>query len=320
MNRASSKFPVWAALLGSGLAGVLVALQSRVNGGLSQQLGNGYVAAATSFGFGFVIMCVMMLVSARARRGLGRLRTDLKTRRLPAWTLLGGAAGSMFVLAQGLVSPRTGLALFTVGIVAGQVLGGLMLDRAGLGPGGRIDPTPARLVGTVLALAAVGVAVGSSFGALHHVWLVVFPFGCGVLIAGQSMVNGIVRAAAQSAITSTFVNFTVGVVILTIAAAISVGVSGWPTGWPDAPGYYIGGLTGTIFIAIAAVLVRTAGVLLLSMSNVAGQLLAAVAFELGIPLAEGLTPGLVAGSAIALLAVVIAALPSRASNRASAHR
>ena len=51
------------------------------------------------------------------------------------------------------------------------------------------------------------------------------------------------------------------------------------------------------------------------MSNVAGQLVAAVAFEAGIPLAHGLTPGLIAGSAVALLAVVIAALPSRTTER-----
>lgn len=318
MNPATSKFPVGAALLGSGLAGVLVALQSRVNGGLSQQLGNGYVTAATSFGSGLVIMCLMMLLSTRGRRGLGRLRTDLKAQKLPVWTLLGGAGGSMFVLAQGLVAPLTGLALFTVGIVAGQVLGGLMLDRFGLGPGGRIDPTPARMTGTAFAVLAVGVAVGSNLGALHHVWLVVFPFVIGVLIAGQSMVNGIVRAAAQSAVTSTFLNFLVGTVILVTAAAISVGISGWPSGWPSTPWYYIGGLVGTIFIAIAAMLVRTAGVLLLSMSNVAGQLVAAVAFEAGIPLADGLTPGLVAGSAIALLAVAIAALPTRVKRRPAA--
>nr|WP_244304761.1 DMT family transporter [Leucobacter viscericola] len=90
MNRATSKFPVWAALVGSGLAGVLVALQSRVNGGLSQELGNGYVTAATSFGSGLIIMCIMVTASPKARRGLGKLRGDLKTRKLPVWTLLGG--------------------------------------------------------------------------------------------------------------------------------------------------------------------------------------------------------------------------------------
>ncbi|UOQ59955.1 DMT family transporter [Leucobacter rhizosphaerae] len=311
MPQTTSRFPVWAALLGSGLAGMLVALQSRVNGGLSQELGNGYVTAAVSFGIGLVIMCVLMLVSRRARSGLGQLRTELRERRLPFWTLFGGAAGALFVLGQGLVAPLTGLALFTVGIVAGQVLGGLVLDRVGLGPGGRISPTPGRLIGTGLAVVAVLVAVGSDLESLHMVWLVVFPVVVGACVAGQSMVNGIVRAAARSAITSTFVNFVVGTTLLVIAAAVSVGISGWPQAWPTSPVYYIGGIVGTIFIAIAAMLVRAAGVLLLSMSNVAGQLIAAVAFEAGLPLADGLTTGLIAGSAIALLAVVIAALPSR---------
>ena len=309
------KLPVWAALLGSGLAGVLVALQSRVNGGLSQELGNGYVTAAVSFGSGLVIMCVLMLASRRARAGLTQLRTEVRERRLPVWTLFGGVAGALFVLGQGLVAPLTGLALFTVGIVAGQVLGGLVLDRVGLGPGGRINPTPFRLIGTGLAVVAVIVAVASDLESLHLVWLVVFPVIVGACVAGQSMVNGIVRAAARSAITSTFVNFVVGTTILVIAALISIGVSGWPESWPTSPIYYIGGIIGTIFIAIAAMLVRAAGVLLLSMSNVAGQLVAAVAFEAGIPLAHGLTPGLIAGSAVALLAVVIAALPSRTTKR-----
>ena len=313
MPHTTPRLPVWAALIGSGLAGVLVAVQSRVNGGLSQELGNGYVTAAVSFGSGLVIMCVLMLVSRRGRSGLTRLRGEIRERRLPVWTLFGGAAGALFVLGQGLVAPLTGLALFTVGIVAGQVLGGLVLDRVGLGPGGRMNPTPFRLIGTGLAVVAVIVAVGSDLESLHVVWLVVFPVVVGACVAGQSMVNGIVRAAARSAITSTFVNFVVGTTILVLAAVVSVGVSGWPESWPASPVYYIGGIVGTVFIAIAAMLVRAAGVLLLSMSNVAGQLVAAVAFEAGLPLADGLTTGLLVGSGIALLAVVIAALPTRAT-------
>lgn len=291
---------------------MLVALQSRVNGGLSQELGNGYVTAAVSFGSGLIIMCLLMIASRRARTGLTRMRAEIRDGRLPVWTLFGGVAGALFVLGQGLVAPLTGLALFTVGIVAGQVLGGLVLDRVGLGPGGRINPTLPRMVGTGLAVLAVIVAVSAEFQSLHVVWLVIFPVVVGACVAGQSMVNGIVRAAAQSAITSTFVNFVVGTTILVIAAVVSVSLSGWPDAWPTSPFFYIGGIIGTVFIAIAAMLVRAAGVLLLSMSNVAGQLVAAVAFEAGIPLADGLTPELIIGSSIALLAVVIAALPARA--------
>lgn len=303
--------PVWAALIGSGLAGVLVAVQSRINGGLSQTLGNGYVTAALSFSIGLAIMCAAMLLSRRGRDGLRRVRADVREHRLPPWTLFGGAGGAFFVLCQGLVAPLTGLALFTVGIVAGQVLGGLILDRVGLGPGGRIDPTPMRLAGTALAVVAVVLSAGLGSGAGSATLLVLFPFLVGIAVAGQSMVNGLVRASAHSAITSTFINFVVGTSILVVFAIVSVSFTGWPEQWPTSPWYYLGGLVGTIFIAVAAMLVRTAGVLLLSMSNVAGQLLAAVAFEAGLPLAGGLTQGMIAGSAVALLAVVIAALPSR---------
>lgn len=313
MSRTGS-LPVWAALLGSGLAGVLVALQSRINGGLSQQLGNGYVTAAVSFGSGLLVMCVVLLLSRSGRAGLGRLRAEVSSGRLPRWTLVGGAGGAFFVLSQGLVAPLTGLALFTVGIVAGQVLGGLVLDRVGLGPGGRIDPTPTRVTGTALAVVAVAVSVGfGGAGSGSAVWLVLVPVIVGVCVAAQSMVNGLVRSAAQSAVSATFVNFVVGTTLLGIAAVISVAVSGWPEQWPSSPLYYLGGFIGTIFIAAAAMLVRTAGVLLLSMSNVAGQLLAAVAFDAGAPLGGGLTQGMIAGTAVALLAVVIAALPGRRS-------
>lgn len=305
------KLRVWAALVGSGLAGMLVALQSRINGGLSQELGNGFVVAAVSFGSGLVILSVLLLFSRRGRRGLVRLRSEVRSRHLPWWALCGGAGGAFFVLNQGLVAPLTGLALFTVGIVAGQVVGGLLLDKAGLGPGGRIDPTMPRLIGTCLAIAAVIVSVGS--GAGSTVWLVVFPVIVGAGVAAQSMVNGLVRAAAQSALTATFINFVVGTALLVAFAAVSVLVSGWPTHWPSEPWHYLGGLIGTIFIAVAAMLVRTAGVLLLSMSNVAGQLIAAVLFEVGVPLAGGVSSGIFVGAGVALLALVAAAIPSRRS-------
>lgn len=303
------RLKIWAALVGSGLAGVLVALQTRINGGLSQHIGSGYVAAAVSFGSGLVVIGLVLLASRRGRRGLVLLRIELRSGRLPVWAVFGGAGGALFVLNQGLIAPLTGVAMFTIGIVAGQVLGGLMFDRLGLGPSGRIDPTFARFVGTVLAIAAVMISVGLDPG--PFVWLVVFPVAVGVCVSAQSMVNGLVRAAARSAVTSTFVNFVVGTAILVVIAAVSVAISGWPSEWPAAPYFYFGGLVGTVFIAIAAMLVRTAGVLLLSMSNVAGQLLAAVAFEAGLPLAGGLTQGMIAGAAVALLAVVVAALPSR---------
>ena len=311
---ARSKYQLAAALLGSGLAGMLVALQSRINGGFAQEIGSGYLAAAISFGGGLVLIGVVLIFSRRGREGLGKMRDEVSAGRLPVWALLGGIGGAAFVLMQGLIAPLTGVALFTVGIVAGQVSGGLLMDRLGLGPGGRINATPTRLIGTTLAIVAVIVTVAASLdGGL--VLLVLIPVIVGAGMAAQSMVNGLVRAAAESAVTATFMNFVVGTAVLGTVALVSVLVNGWPTRWPSEFWMYCGGVVGVIFIAVAAMLVRRAGVLLLSMSNVAGQLIAAMLFEIGFPLAGGLTPALVLGTAIAFVAVIVAALPSKPLGR-----
>lgn len=315
MTSAKPGLPVWIALLGSGIAGALTAAQSRINGGLSQHLGNGYVTAAVSFGSGLVILCLVVVLSRRARRGFALVKKELASGHLPFWALSGGTFGAFFVLAQGLVATVIGLALFTVGVVAGQVLGGLVIDRTGLGPSGRVDPTLTRVIGMVLAMIAVVFSVIADIvnpaGETAQIWLIVFPVLVGFGVSLQAAVNGLLRSAAQSALTATFVSFLVGTVILVIVAAISVAVQGWPTAWPSGPLYYTGGALGIVFIALAAILVRTAGVLLLSLSNVAGQLLASVALEAGLPLAGGVSAGLLAGTAVALVAVVIAAIPVR---------
>jgi transporter family-2 protein len=49
------------------------------------------------------------------------------------------------------------------------------------------------------------------------------------------------------------------------------------------------------------------------MSNVAGQLIASVLLEAGLPLAGGVTAAMAVGTAVALAAVVIASLPGRGS-------
>ena len=310
-----SSLPLWVALVGSGFAGALIAVQSRLNGGLSQQLGDPYLTAALSFGTGLGVAAIFAALSRRGRKGFGLVWREFRSGHLPWWALCGGAFGAFLVLSQGLVATVLGLAMFTVGIVAGQVLGGLLIDRMGIGPGGRVDPTWPRVLGTVLALAAVAFSVFADLFAAEKMdsklWLIVVPILVGAGVSLQSAVNGVLRSAAQSALTATTISFLFGTLLLGAIAAVSVSINGWPTAWPSEPFYYLGGALGTIFIGLAAVLVRTAGVLLLSMSNVAGQLIASVAIEMGMPLAGGVTSGMLVGTCIALFAVLIATIPSK---------
>lgn len=298
------------ALFGALVAGMLTALQSRVNGELGVKLESGAVAATVSFCSGFVIVAVITFASERGRKGLRLLTAEVRSGRFPWWGLTGGLCGAFFVFSQGFASPHLGLALFTVGIVSGQVIGGLLMDRVGLGPGGRVNPTLLRLIGTALVIVAVVISV---LGELSHVgilWLV-FPLLAGAGVSWQSAVNGLVRAAAQSATAATFLNFLVGSLSLLVTSCVFALQNGFPAHWPDNPLLYIGGALGVTFIAINASLVRIAGVLLLSMAGVAGQLLASLLLELGLPLGGGVTVNMLFGVLLALFAVTLAAFPQR---------
>lgn len=292
--------------------GVLVALQSRINGELGQRLGDGFVSALISFGSGLVILAVASLFWRPGRRGIVRVATAVRTRRIPWWYVVGGSAGAFFVLSQSLVVGLVGVALFTVGVVAGQTVSSLLVDRRGLGTARPKPVTPQRLLGAVLALVAVVLAASSELRPGIPLWVLLVPFGAGLAVGWQQAVNGQVKAVAGSAFTATFGNFLVGAIVLLVAAVIHTAIVGWPTHFPVTPWLYLGGTVGTVFIAGQAAIVRSTGVLLMGLAVLSGQLVTAVLFDLLAPVqSHAVAPVTIAGAALTLLAVVIAAIPRR---------
>lgn len=314
--RHEGTLPMWLAVALAVASGALTALQSRVNGELGQRIGDGFSAAAISFGSGLVILCVAMLLWPAGRRGLTLLADAARTRRIAWWHLLGGLGGAFFVLSQSLTAAGLGIALFTVAIVAGQTISGLVMDRFGIGPGGRRPLTPARIVGAFLVLLAVAWAVAGQFAGNVPLWLLWMPLAAGAGQGWQQAVNGRVRASAQSALTATFLNFVTGTTVLGVALVVHGLAVGWPSSLPTEPWLYIGGAVGALFIAGSALVVRTTGVLVLGLSMVAGQLVGALALDLSAPsAAHPLTGSTAVGAALALAAVVIASLRPRATTR-----
>ncbi len=105
-----------------------------------------------------------------------------------------------------------------------------------------------------------------------------------------------------------------GAVVLGLALLVHVAVTGWDPTFPGEWWLYLGGLNGCLFIAAQAVIVRTTGVLLMALGLLAGQLIAAVAFDLVLPISDGaLHLATVIGAALVLVAVVVASIPSRRS-------
>lgn len=292
--------------------GVLVALQSRINGQLGQQLGDGFVAALISFGSGFVFLSIASLFWRPGRRGIVRVASAVRTRRIPWWFVVGGTAGALFVLGQSLVVGLVGVALFTVGVVAGQTISSLLIDRRGLGSMGAKPVTPQRLVGAALALVAVVLAASSELRPGIPLWVILVPFAAGLAVGWQQAVNGQVKRIAESAFTATFGNFAVGAGVLLVAAVIHTAIAGFPTHFPITPWLYLGGLVGTLFIAGQAAIVHHTGVLLMGLAVLSGQLVTAVVFDLLVPVqSHPIAPLTIIGSALTLVAVMIASVPRR---------
>ena len=302
------------------VAGAGVALQSRVNGSLAGELGDGLraaiLAAVISFSSGLVLISLAAAATRGGRRSMRRLREGLRTHRLRPPELLGGLCGAFFVASQGIAVGVIGIALFIVAYTAGQSLSSVVVDHLGFGPAGRQHATPPRIVAATFAVVAV---LLKAFDHLQttSTWITIglalLAFAAGTGQAVQQALNGRVSAVAGP-VATTWNNFLVGTLALLLVLGASFTVDGRLDGLPSDPWLYLGGAMGIVFIAIAAVTVHVHGVLVLGLCMIAGQVVCAEVLELFEPAAEVGALG-VAGGLVAILGVVIALAlrPARSS-------
>lgn len=262
--------------------GVLTAIQSRINGALGAELDNGILAAVISFGSGLLLTAVLAAALPSGRAGVARLVAGIRDRGIPWWLLIGGAGGAFTVASQGLVVGIIGTALFTVGLVAGQTLNGLVLDRVGYSPAGVTAVTIPRVLGVGLALAAVAVSLAGGGTAEAPLWMLILPVLVGAGLAWQQGTNGRLQLKTGSALTATFVNFVGGTVLLAIIALVQVPQVGFSP-LPASPWLYTGGAVGVIYIFLSAALAPRIGVLLLSLGSVLGMLVGSFVLDLAWP-------------------------------------
>ena len=300
--------------------GMLVAVQSRLNGELGGILGDGVPAALISFGSGLAILLVTAALVPRVR---GALRNVWRVITNPMrgygglrwWQCLGGVAGAFLVATQSVTVSVIGVAVFTVAVVAGQAVTSLIVDRAGFGPAGPQPFTILRVAGAVIALVAVVLAVSDQLSHPGGLLLAVLPALAGVGSAVQQAINGRVARTASpdtyGAVAAGVVNFLVGFSALLIVFLADLVVRGVPHHLPSDPWLYLGGVCGVIYISAAAAVVRVVGVFVLGLASIAGQLIASLFIDLFLPAADkAVTLPVVGGTLLALAAVVIAAVPS----------
>lgn len=137
------------ALLISALVGVSLIVQVGANATMRAHLGSAMGAALVNFVVGIVALIVVALV------GREPLPTAGQFAAAPWWAWLGGLIGAAYVASSTVLGPALGAAAFTAIVVAGQMLGSLVVDNYGLMGFAQRSADPLRILGAVLVVAGV---------------------------------------------------------------------------------------------------------------------------------------------------------------------
>ena len=301
MNQTGKLPAIFAAVVG----GSFMAVQARVNSGLGQEIGSGILAALVSFSIGLLIISLATFASSKNRAALSLTFSKFKDSSIPLWLSVAGMLGGIYVIMQGVVAGLIGVALFSIGVVAGSALSALLLDGNGLLGLTKRRIGLTRLAGTVLALS--GLVVASDLANYSFSPLIVLPFAAGIGIGFQQAMNGLFGKLAQSAIVPTFFNFIAGTAFIALALLTVEGFS-FPATWPTNPLLYLGGVVGVIFIFMQVVVLPKIGALSMGIAMLVGQLSGSVLLDLLVPIADrAVTISTLLGIVLAMLGAALVA-------------
>ena len=292
------------------LIGVVVAIQSRINGQLSADLNNGLAAAMVSFLTGLTLVTILVFGFKREREALFRIFTAVKSKQLVTWEVMGGILGGFFVAAQSAVVPQIGVALFTISVVAGQTVSSLLVDKAGITPSGKQKITKPRIIGAIATLIAVGIAVFPDLTNSEFRFLpLTFSLIVGVFASIQQGMNGRVNVVAGRPLATAWLNFASGSVVVVIALSINLALGATIGSFPNNFWVYTGGSAGLIFVAVSAFIIKHLGVLNFVILNIAGQLIGAVLIDWIFPAKAGSLNGyLIFGTFMTIASIAVSRL------------
>jgi transporter family-2 protein len=301
--------------------GGLTAIQSRLNGQLSTDIHNGIAAALISFGTGWIFLIAICGFNRPDRNGLKTIWSSLRSHRLKWWEIIGGMGGGFFVAMQSSLVPTLGVAIFTICVVGGQTAASIVVDLIGLSPSGKHRVTAIRLGTAILTLISVSVAVYPDLrNSTFKFAPIIFTVIVGGIVAFQQALNGRMNLISERPLSTTFINFLMGSIVLIVALAVNLLRGGSIGALPHNPWIYLGGPAGLIYIAVSAITVKHLGILNFILFGVTGQLVAALLVDWIAPAAHThITSYLITGTAMTLVAVVSSRFLTRFQNKSGEH-
>lgn len=254
-----------------------MAIQARVNSGLSSEVGSSFLAALFSFSIGLVLISAISLPRKNFRTDLRQSVAAVRAGRLKVWMLFAGAFGGFFVLTQGLVAGITGIAVFSLGVVTGQTFSALLLDGRGLFGLVKRKLTGNRLVGSAIAI--TGLVMASNPLVAGFSLAILVPVIAGFGIGLQDAINSQVGRTSGSASVATFLNFLAGTLFLLLVFLLDPEKPGAVDLSSISPILFTGGVVGVGFILIRVVVLPVIGSLATGLSLLAGQLSVSLALD-----------------------------------------
>jgi len=300
----------------------MIALQARANGELSLRIGNPIEAALVSFGSGLIVISVISAFNPAIKSGIRNLRSAVKRKEIPVWTLFAGMLGGSFVAVQTQIVPIIGVAIYSVASIAGQTAASLLVDRIGMTGGGKKKITGRRVAAAGLTVIAVLISVLDRIEANNlSLMAVVFGLFAGSIVGVQRAMNGQINESTQQSFTTSLLNFIMGTTFLVIFLAVGMLINrAEMVSLPAGPWWmYTGGTIGVIYIAFTSTIVQHLGVLTFTLISVGGQLVGSLLIDFYSP-TEGVQVSayLVTGIVMTYLGVVVGGagnLPKRKSTK-----
>lgn len=294
------------------LCGVMIAIQSRVNGELSHRLNNGLEAACISFGSGLVVLILIALANKKVRTGFGKISLAARTRAFPRWRLGAGVLGGLFIAIASSIVPLIGVAIYSVASIAGQTAVSLVVDRMGITGGGKAPITARRLGAAIITVIAVFISVWDRIDAKNlSLFAVLLAVIAGAGVGVQRALNGQINEFSHQSFATSLLNFINGTAILFLMLFVGILIGkAHLTPLPAGPWWlYTGGTIGVIYIAFTSTIVQHVGVLTFTLFSVGGQLVGSLILDALVPTQGArVTSYLITGIVMTYLGVIVSGL------------
>ena len=292
----------------SALSGALIALQSRINGELSNQTGDSLEAALISFGIGLVLVSLITFFRKDVRKGFFDIFKAIQLNQLPSWRICAGMLGATFVAMQTFIVPILGVALFTVASLAGQTAISLWVDQVGLAGGIKSAISKRRIVAAVITIGAVAVSALDRFSTSNFsILCITLAFFAGSWVGVQRALNAQINSFAKKSFATSQLNFMTGFIFLTFLLVLrSLFTDHSILNITSGPWWmFLGGPVGVFYIAFSAVAVQYVGVLEFTLLSVGGMLFGSLLLDIFVPNAgTHISPYLIAGIFLTYLGVI----------------